>query len=173
MGIISQFHIIEIIICIWAGFTGWFYYDTFRLSKELKDALQPRSRKANPDKPEQTDPEEDYRKLENTVVTLRDKMNLRYSLFANFTSVLPLWGMLGTVVSLLGLAGMSDNAEMPIGQFFTALITTALGILFAIVYKALDSVVSVKVSANNKETDTLLDRNSELAQQEKEAAYEA
>lgn len=169
MSFISQFHIIEIIICIWAGFTGWFCYDTFRISRELKDALQPRSRKANPDAAEATDPDADFRKLENTVVTLRDRMNLRYSLFANFTSVLPLWGMLGTVVSLLGLAGLNENAEMPIGQFFSALITTALGIVFAIIYKAIDSVVSVKVTANNKETDTLLDRNSDRAQQEKEA----
>ena len=155
------------VIVVWAAITGLILRKAFFYSHELKDTLQPRSRKANPNKQQNNDDADSYQELEDKVVSLRDKMNQLYSLFANFTSVLPLWGMLGTVASLLELANLSDASEIPINPFFSALVTTALGILFAIVYKSLDSVISVKVTANNKETDTLLDRNSERAQQEK------
>lgn len=168
MDIISQFHIIEIWIVLWAAATGFFFYKCFGITKRLRDALAPRSRRANPDAPKEApDTPEDIRKFEDSVVMQRDRMNMWYTLFVNFTSALPLWGMFGTVMSLIGLAGRMEGAEIPVDQFFTALYTTALGILFGIGGKVADSFVSVKVTANNTETDTLLERNSELSQQEK------
>ena len=74
--------------------------------------------------------------------------------------------MLGTVISLIALAGHMGEESLAVDRFFTALYTTALGIFFAIVYKALDSVISVKVAANNKEAYTLLERNSAKKRQE-------
>ena len=173
MDFISQFHIIEIWILIWAGAAAFFFYKCFTISKSLRDVLQPRSRRANPEtQKESPEAPEDGRKIEDTVVQQRDRMNMWYSLAANFTTALPLWGMFGTVMSLIGLAGHIEGAEVPVDQFFTALYTTALGIFFGIGGKVADSFLSVRVAANNKETDTLLDRNSGRVQQEKEAAYE-
>lgn len=162
---IIQHHIIEIAIVLWAAAIAVLFYMTFRLSRELRNDLSPRERKANPAEHRPETPEE-QRAYEDMIVRKRDRMNLLYSLFANFTSVLPLWGMFGTVMSLLGLAGNMDADAIPVDKFFAALYTTALGIVFAIFYKALDAVVSVKVDANNKEADTLLDRNSRRRQRE-------
>ena len=159
MDFISHFHIIEIWIGIWTIATAFFFYKSFMVSKKLKDILQPRSRRANPEAHKE-EPEADDRKIEDEVVMQRDHMNMWYSLAANFTTALPLWGMFGTVMSLIGLTGNIDGADMPIDQFFTALYTTALGIFFGIGGKVADSFLSVKVAANNKETDTLLERNS-------------
>lgn len=164
---IAEHHIIEVFICIWALAIGFLFWRSWKLSRELHNDLSPRERKANPNE-EKNRPEtrEERRAYENMIVEKRDKMNLFYSLFANFTSVLPLWGMLGTVVSLIALAGHMGEEAMAADRFFTALYTTALGIFFAIIYKAADSVISVKVAANNKETDTLLERNSVKKRQE-------
>ncbi|MBR3629524.1 MAG: MotA/TolQ/ExbB proton channel family protein [Oscillospiraceae bacterium] len=163
MDFISRFHIIEIWIILWTVTTAFFFYRCFAVSKTLRDVLQPRSRRANPDALKKDAPEtpDDVRKLEDTIVMQRDRMNMWYSLAANFTTALPLWGMFGTVMSLIGLAGNLDGTEMPVDQFFTALYTTALGIVFGIGGKVADSFLSVKVVANNKETDTLLERNSQ------------
>lgn len=164
----SEYHIVEIFIVIWAVVTGVFFYFAFRIARELCDDLSPRERKANPNARKKPVTPEEIREHEDMIVRKRDRMNLLYSLFANFTSVLPLWGMLGTVISLIGLAGNMDDMAISVDRFFTALYTTALGIVFAIVYKALDSVVSVKVSANNKEADTLLERNTGKQQEAKD-----
>lgn len=163
MDIISRFHIIEIWIFLWAAAAAFFFYRCFAVSRTLRDTLQPRSRRANPDARKNDAPEtpEDVRKIEDEIVMERDHMNMWYSLAANFTTALPLWGMFGTVMSLIGLAGNLDGTEMPVDQFFTALYTTALGIIFGIAGKVADSFLSVKVAANNKETDTLLERNSQ------------
>ena len=164
---LAEHHIIEVLIIIWAVVVGVLFWFALKLSRELHDDLSPRERKANPNEAQKRpETREERRAYENMIVEKRDRMNLLYSLFANFTSVLPLWGMFGTVISLISLAGRMGDDSMAMDSFFTALYTTALGIFFAIVYKALDSVISVKVSANNKEADTLLERNSAKKRQE-------
>ena len=101
----------------------------------------------------------DVREHEDLVLKQRDHMNICYSFFSNMTAIFPLLGMLGTVKSLIGVA--SNIAGTEIDQFFGALTSTAWGIIFAVIFKLLDSVISVKVTTNNKEVDTLLERNSE------------
>ena len=165
MGFIAEHHIIEVFIIIWAIAVGVLFWFAWKLSRELRNELSPRERKANPKEPKK-ETREERRNYEDKILKMRDDMNLLYSLFANFTSVLPLWGMLGTVVSLIALAGNMGEQAIAVDRFFTALYTTGLGIFFAIVYKALDAVISVKVAANNKETDTLLERNSARKRQE-------
>ena len=166
MSFLAEHHIIEIFILLWAAAIGVFYYFTWKISRVLHDDLSPRERKANPNERKTPETPEERRQYEDMIVSKRDHMNLLYSLFANFTSVLPLWGMLGTVISLIGLAGNMGDMAISVDRFFTALYTTALGIVFAIIYKALDSVISVKVAANNKEADTLLERNSDRKRRE-------
>ena len=169
---IAENHIIEVLIFIWAGVVGFLCWRTFVICKELKDALAPRDRKANPSElKKRPETREERRAHEDMVVAKRDRMNLLYSLFANFTSVFPLWGMMGTVISLIALAGRMSEESLAADRFFTALYTTLFGIIFAIGFKAADAVVSVKVAGNNKEADTLLERNS--ARKRQEARQEA
>lgn len=167
MGFIAEHHLIEVFIVLWAAAICVLFVLCWRLSRELHNDLSPRERRANPNE-EKKRPEtrEERRTYEDMIVEKRDRMNLLYSLFANFTSALPLLGMLGTVVSLIALAGNMEEQTIAVDRFFTALYTTGLGIFFAFIYKALDAVISVKVAANNKEADTLLERNSVRKRQE-------
>jgi biopolymer transport protein ExbB/TolQ len=167
LNFIAEHHIIEILIFIWAIAVGVLFWRTIVICNELHDDLAPRDRKANPSElKKRPETREERRAHEDMVVAKRDKMNLLYSLFANFTSVFPLWGMLGTVISLIALAGKMAEESLAVDRFFTALYTTLLGIVFAIAFKAADAVVSVKVAGNNKEADTLLERNSAHKKQE-------
>ena len=159
--VLIRFHIIEILIGLWGIATAWLFWMTWKTARSLHDDLVVRERRANP-KEQKDKPltEEQVRAHEDQVDKKRSRMNLFYALFSNFTSVFPLWGMLGTVVALLALAGKMTGDEVPVDQFFGALTTTAAGIVFAIIFKSLDSVVSVKVDANNHEVETLFHRNS-------------
>ncbi|MBR7039085.1 MAG: MotA/TolQ/ExbB proton channel family protein [Oscillospiraceae bacterium] len=136
---------------------GW---RILKRARWMKDQLSPRERRANPKEGRQRPlTEAQIREHEDRMVDLRGALELRYSLFVNLTSILPLLGMLGTVIALIGMSGNMDAAEVPVDQFFSALYTTAAGIVFAVANKMLDSVVSVKVAANAKEVDTLVERN--------------
>lgn len=165
--------VIDVIIFIWAGVTGFIYYQTWRIAKLLAIDLHiPVERRANPKAKPETP--EDPVAHEDRVLEEQIKMNKLYALFANFTALFPLWGMLGTVLSLIGLAGKMSEAGADVEQFFLALTSTAWGIVFAIVYKILDAPISVRVAANDKEVDTLLERNSSARkEQERKYAHEA
>lgn len=158
--VLIRFHIIEILIGLWFLVTAWFFRETWKTARSLHGDLVVQERRANPKAPPAPQTEEQVRAHEDEVEKKRSRMNLFYALFANFTSVFPLWGMLGTVVALLALAGNMTADEVPVDQFFGALTTTAFGIVCAILFKSLDSVVSVKVNANNHEVETLFHRNS-------------
>ena len=153
----SLFTTTDIFILFFAIATGAVFYLTFRVQKTLFDNLRINERLANPKEKKQSTPK-DIREHEDLVLKQRDKMNVRYAFFSNMTTIFPLLGMLGTVKSLIGVA--SNIAGTEIDQFFGALTSTAWGIIFAVIFKMLDSVISVKVTTNNKEVDTLLERNS-------------
>lgn len=145
---------------------------TFRITFRLYSKLNPSERLANPQEEKRRYPEtlSEVKEFENIVLHQRTRMNLFYSLFANAVSIFPLLGMFGTVKSLIGFAG-ENSAEMEL--FFQALTSTAWGIIFAVLFKIFDAVISVPVAANNKEVDTLLERNSTNKAQEKRYLHEA
>ncbi len=97
-------------------------------------------------------------KIEN----LRDKQNLYYSLFVNAIAIFPLLGMLGTVISLLQLASGGDNL---IGNFYGALTSTLWGLVFAVIFKAVDAFISAKVDANEKAVSFRLQKFLESEQE--------
>ncbi|MCR4645143.1 MAG: MotA/TolQ/ExbB proton channel family protein [Oscillospiraceae bacterium] len=142
--------------CITIGLFVW----CILISRNLDNILQPRTRRANPSRETKEETPEDIRNIEDDVVKKCNKMNMIYSCAVNCTTAFPLLGMLGTVISLMSLAGNMDGQEIPVDQFFMALRTTMWGIIGGIIGKGFDAYVSVKVAANNKETDTLLERNS-------------
>lgn len=68
------------------------------------------------------------------------KINMNYTLFITFISIFPLLGMLGTVLALLGLdMSSADAINDAKNNFFSALTSTAWGIIFAVVYKIINA----------------------------------
>ena len=88
----------------------------------------------------------------------RQKLNVCYSALTAFISIFPLWGMFGTVISLLSLDMGGDLSSVQ-DNFFTALTSTAWGILFAILFKVLNALfVSVKTEEVLEKSGRILDR---------------
>ena len=98
--------------------------------------------------------------LENDLQPKIMKLNKWYMVLSNSISVFPLLGMLGTVKSLIGLAtGMGDQSNvLEIDMFFSALTSTAWGIIFAMFFKLLTSGLAAKVESYNKEYEIIATR---------------
>lgn len=101
---------------------------------------------------------------ETDIIQLRRKMNTYYVIYENLTAIFPLLGLLGTVVSLLPMVG--DMGEIVTGLFFSALTSTMWGIVFAIVFKALNGYLSSGIEDNEKNIEIYLQRNTERILQE-------
>ena len=94
---------------------------------------------------------------ETDIVTMRNNMGKLYSIFVNLTGIFPLLGILGTVISLLGL--VSDTTAIT-GNFYGALTSTFWGLVFAIIFKFMDGIISAKIEDNEKNVALYLDRNN-------------
>ncbi len=95
---------------------------------------------------------------ETEITELRTKCSKLYSLFVNLTGIFPLLGILGTVASLLTVMEDMSNAQ---GNFYAALTSTFWGLVFAIIFKFLDGVISAKIEDNEKTVALFLQRNWE------------
>lgn len=62
-----------------------------------------------------------------------------YTLYTNIIAIFPLLGILGTVAALIK---EFDNIDRLTENFMVALSTTFFGILFAIIFKGIDAIVS-------------------------------
>ncbi len=94
---------------------------------------------------------------ETDIVTMRNQTGKLYSMFVNMTGIFPLLGILGTVVSLLGL--VADDTDVT-GNFYGALTSTFWGLIFAIIFKFMDGIISAKIEDNEKTVALYLDRNN-------------
>jgi len=88
----------------------------------------------------------------------RDRMNRVYSLYTTITTMFPLLGMFGTVISLIPMVNTLGTGAIS-GQFFAALTSTFWGILFAIIFKFMDAFLSYKIEDNEKHMEYLLNPN--------------
>ncbi len=77
--------------------------------------------------------------------------SMLYSFYSNFTAVFPLLGILGTVMSLMNI-GTADLSS----SFSSALITTLLGLIAAIIFKGIDAVISSRLERALEEADYLI-----------------
>ena len=102
---------------------------------------------------------------EERVLAMRKRSESLYSVFVNVTSIFPLLGILGTVVSLLPM--VSELADMQT-NFFAALTSTFWGLVFAILFKLLDGFLSSRMEDNDKAVNLLLERR-ELLDEGREA----
>lgn len=79
-----------------------------------------------------------------------------YAVYANFTAIFPLLGILGTVAALV----KSSDATMA-DDFMVALSTTLLGVFFAIIFKVIDAVLSGPLDIFIEDADHVIRENEE------------
>ncbi len=92
--------------------------------------------------------EDEIRNLRNAAVTWNN-------IFVNVTSLFPLLGILGTVWSLLNM--INDGANFDSG-FYAALTSTLWGLVFAIIFKAVEFIPASKLEAGEREADHAFER---------------
>ena len=80
------------------------------------------------------------------------RASMMYSFFANITAVFPLLGILGTVMSLMNLSGTDDLSA----NFSSALLTTFLGLVAAIIFKIMDAGIAPRLERALDESDYLI-----------------
>ncbi|SDA16871.1 MotA/TolQ/ExbB proton channel family protein [Ruminococcus sp. YE71] len=86
--------------------------------------------------------------------SMRKCLNISYSLYSGITSVFPLLGMFGTVKSLLDLPSLTSGDITAVqGSFFTALTSTAWGIIWAVVFKIFGSAIAPGIEDRRSELD--------------------
>ncbi len=94
---------------------------------------------------------------DKTVSELREKAVSLYTLYVNITGIFPLLGILGTVISLLGMVG-STNID---NGFFAALTSTFWGLIFAIVFKFLDGFIAPKLEDGERAAELFMQRRTD------------
>ena len=87
------------------------------------------------------------------LVKMRERVNNRYTIFINITSIFPLLGILGTVVSLIPMVPEIDTMKQ---NFLVALTSTLWGLVFSIIYKLLDGSLASRIEDNVKTIDLYL-----------------
>ena len=92
------------------------------------------------------------------ISTLREAAVSKYTLYINLTAIFPLMGILGTVISLLGMVGDTSDIE---GGFFAALTSTFWGLVFAITFKFLDGFISPKLEDGEHAADLFMQRKTD------------
>jgi len=102
----------------------------------------------------------------NELLAYREQMNRCYSFYTNFTTMFPLLGMLGTVISLIPMVKLMGTETS--GAFFAALTSTFWGIVAALVFKFLDSFISYKIEDNEKHMDYLFNPGKRAKQEKAE-----
>ncbi len=146
----------DMIIIITALITGFVYYFLKKSADKLYDKLH--LTVFVPDgEISRKEADEDISGLRETeIVNMREKTGGLYSVFVNLTGIFPLLGILGTVTSLLSL--IADTSDIT-GNFYGALTSTFWGLVFAIIFKFLDGIISAKIEDNEKNVALYLERN--------------
>ena len=93
------------------------------------------------------------------LVKMRERSYGYYTMFTNLASIFPLLGILGTVISLLP---MVPGIETMRQNFLVALTSTLWGLVFAIIFKLLDGLLSPRIEDNIKTIDLYLSKKSTL-----------
>ncbi len=92
----------------------------------------------------------------NDLMHLHQRSEKLYQMFLAITSILPLLGILGTVIALLNTA--NADIETLKANFTFALTSTYWGLIGAIVCKVLEGVISPAVAHNGQFIEILMSR---------------
>lgn len=84
-----------------------------------------------------------------------------YSIFTSINTAFPMMGMLGTILSLLGMIQVSQ--EQLTLNFTTALTSTFWGLVFALVFKAVDATLAPMVEQNQENLKLILERMDQVS----------
>ena len=139
---------ITVLIVILGIVNGFVYYITWRLIGSLQKLVHPKADRRNGIKADLAITAEESAALSRS----SDRASFFYTLFLNITAVFPLMGILGTVWSLMKLTGADDISA----NFGMALHTTLWGLIFAIIFKLADSLISPKLDRALDEADYLI-----------------
>ena len=158
----------DMVIFLLAIVTGFIYFKTKRSAEKLYKKLHLTVFVPNAGV-SRKEADRDIKTLrESDVVDMRNQTGRLYSLFVNLTGIFPLLGILGTIISLLGM--VNDMSDIQ-GNFYGALTSTFWGLVFAIIFKIFDGIVSAKIEDNEKNVQLYLERNNPVsADDEKEQA---
>lgn len=151
----------DLLILIIAVGAGYLYYICLQSAKQLSDILIPKGNVAL-GKKNQKVMNEHYKLYfnpdgEQEILQKRQRSNSLYVLFTNICAIFPLMGLLGTVMALIPMVG-----EMDTSLFFMALTSTFWGIVFAIIFKALNGYLQALVEENNELVQTYLLRKDAI-----------
>lgn len=160
---VNLFTTFDFIIFIWAVVTVIICIVTLASLKNVEKDLCTSRRNASKDK--EKIPTPNLARVENELQPKIVKLNKCYALLSNFIMTFPLLGMLGTVKSLIGLtSGVSDTSNsLEMTMFFSALTSTAWGIIFSIVFKVGTSGLASKVEISNKEYEIIATRVTSIS----------
>ena len=86
---------------------------------------------------------------------MHGRLRVWYSLFVTMISIFPLLGMFGTVRGLLMMDFVAGNIEFMKHNFFSALTSTAWGIIFSIIFKMVYALVSNKIEICIEESEKM------------------
>jgi len=93
---------------------------------------------------------------------MRETSNKYYTMFVNLSSIFPLLGILGTVVSLIPMVQSVDGMEQ---NFYFALTSTLWGLVFSIFFKVLDGTLAPRIERNDQGISEFLEKlESELVE---------
>ena len=155
----------DLIILLLAAVNAALIYPRARqASRLLRNQLQPKTyvpinRLMDRVKGRQADDKLDL----NALFAMRSDEVHYYSIFSAINSAFPLLGMLGTILSLLG---MVDLARQDVTLNFTvALTSTFWGLLCALGFKAVDAMLAPSVEQNQENLKMLLERVDQYEEQ--------
>lgn len=78
---------------------------------------------------------------------LKEKETRLFHIYASITTIFPLLGILGTIISLIRIVSMESDTLML--NFSTALTSTFWGLLGAIIFKSIGGILSGTSETNN------------------------
>jgi len=140
----------DFFIFVIAGAAGLVYWRTWKSANELRDDLRLSFRR----KGGGTDAEKitSYagKDVWEVLLDRRERARFLYSCFEKLSSIFPMLGILGTVMSLLPMVRDIEDMQQ---NFFVALTSTFWGIVFAIICKGLDASLSARMDENYDEVD--------------------
>ncbi|XJS11625.1 MotA/TolQ/ExbB proton channel family protein [Aerococcaceae bacterium WGS1372] len=155
--IINNLFKFDFLIIILAIGATYLYYQCLNSAKKLTNILIPKGNVAL-GKKNQDQLNAHYQlylnpKGEHEILKQRQKANSQYVLFTNVVAIFPLMGLLGTIISLIPMVGSVDTS-----LFYMALTSTFWGIIFAIIFKALNGYLQARMEENNELVQTYLVR---------------
>lgn len=159
---IGNFIKFDFLIFLLASFNFYIYLKTLKAEGDIAELLYPSGYLPGGWQSHEN-LTQNYKKLldikgEERIVKMRRRMNASYSIFENITSIFPLMGILGTVISLIPMV-QNISTQQNI-YFFKALTSTFWGIVFAIIFKAINGYIEGKLSECEKNVEIYIQRNT-------------